>query len=93
VIVARVLFFLFVIGVAGCDSSNETNVASVPTVPMDTENVLASNLQSPIVTEACTLSGGTVTECYKISTTGNPGIDHSMGPWCPTDINDSAVGI
>ncbi len=36
---------------------------------------------------ACTLSDGTTTDCYKITTNGIPK-DHEMGPWCPHTIND-----
>lgn len=46
-----------------------------------------SNVTVTIV--PCTLSDGTVTECYEIVTNSTP-TDHTMGPWCPTNISDDA---
>ncbi|WP_273444872.1 YHYH protein [Neolewinella agarilytica] len=40
-----------------------------------------------ITTVACTLSDGTETECYQITSTHTP-TDHEMGPWCPETITD-----
>ncbi len=42
-----------------------------------------------ISTVPCTLSDGTVTDCYQIVTNGVPA-DHNMGPWCPDNISDDA---
>lgn len=42
-----------------------------------------------ITTVTCTLSDGTTTTCYEITTTGMPE-DHDMGPWCPDNIADGA---
>ena len=46
-----------------------------------------SNLTITIVD--CTLSDGTVTQCYQIVTNTAPA-GHVMGPWCPTNISDDA---
>jgi hypothetical protein len=35
------------------------------------------------------LSDGTTADCYKIVVKGIP-TDHTMGPWCPTNISDDA---
>lgn len=37
----------------------------------------------------CTLSGGTQTKCYAVTVVGTP-VDHSSGPWCPSNISDGA---
>ncbi len=42
-----------------------------------------------ITTEPCTLSGGAVTTCHRISLTGAPA-DHAVGPFCPRNISDGA---
>lgn len=44
-----------------------------------------------ITTEPCTLSDGTVTDCYKIVSkhTVEPE-EHEMGPWCPDTLDDDA---
>ena len=42
-----------------------------------------------ITTVPCTLSDGTETECYEITTNSTPS-DHQMGPWCPDNISDDA---
>jgi len=41
-----------------------------------------------IKTVDCTLSDGTKTQCYQITTMGIP-TDHEMGPWCPHTITDT----
>ncbi|WP_299781809.1 YHYH protein [uncultured Formosa sp.] len=38
---------------------------------------------------SCTLSDGSSSECYQIVTTSVPA-DHTMGPWCPDNIEDDA---
>lgn len=42
-----------------------------------------------IETVDCTLSGGTQTTCYRVTTTGSPA-DHAVGPFCPRNIADGA---
>lgn len=42
-----------------------------------------------ITTVPCTLSDGTTTDCYQITTKSIP-MDHAMGPWCPENIADGA---
>lgn len=42
-----------------------------------------------ITTVSCTLSDGTSTNCYQITSTGMP-TDHNLGPWCPENISDGA---
>lgn len=62
----------------------------------ETSDVLVIDVESTnftsdlnITTVPCTLSDGTVTDCYQITTAGLPS-DHDLGPWCPTNIDDGA---
>lgn len=71
------------------DTSTETDDTSI-----DEElviDVAQANFTSTltITTVPCTLSDGTVTECYQIVTSSVPS-DHEMGPWCPDNISDDA---
>jgi|GEM_PF-326526 len=50
---------------------------------------LAEGLTTDIREEACTLSGGTETLCYRIKVFSVP-TDHEAGPWCPRTVNDTA---
>ncbi len=71
-----------------CDKDENTTTES----PETTIKVDASLFQSgglTITTVPCTLSDGTVTECYQIVSTSTPA-DHNMGPWCPNNISDGA---
>ena len=58
-------------------------------VNVDPSLFLSEGLVEPITTEEKTLSDGTVALCYKIVTNTTPS-DHTMGPWCPTNIADGA---
>ncbi len=49
---------------------------------------LEDGLVTDITEEACTLSGGTETMCYRITVTSIP-LDHEAGPWCPATITDT----
>lgn len=56
---------------------------------LDPDDFVASGLVSNITTEACTLSGGTQTTCYRIEVTGAPAAE-DYGPFCPPSIDSSA---
>lgn len=58
-------------------------------LPVDPSLFLADSLIASITEEACTLSGGTETTCYRITVSSIP-TDHEAGPWCPRTITDSA---
>lgn len=72
-------------------------LAIVRTTPFGAQNVVDVNpnlfLQDGVnvivTTVECTLSDGTKTQCYQITTKSNP-TDHQQGPWCPTNIADDA---
>ncbi|MGB3545473.1 MAG: YHYH protein [Saprospiraceae bacterium] len=48
-----------------------------------------ANPNTTVTTVACTLSDGTETQCYQITSSSTP-TDHEMGPWCPDNISDDA---
>ncbi|QXP79641.1 MULTISPECIES: YHYH protein [Winogradskyella] len=67
----------------GTDDS-DSSVVNVNTSYFTTED------ESVIITIVpCTLSDGTVTDCYQVVTSSLP-TDHNMGPWCPDNISDDA---
>ncbi|MEL7159240.1 MAG: YHYH protein [Bacteroidota bacterium] len=68
------------------DTDTDDTQASVSVNP-DFFNTVDAGLT--IITEACTLSDGTETQCYRITTNSVPA-DHAMGPWCPDNIADDA---
>lgn len=56
---------------------------------VDSSLFLVDGLVSEITEVECTLSDGTTSQCYSITTTSRP-TDHATGPWCPTHITDDA---
>lgn len=65
--------------------SNSTDVIK----EVDPTLFLPEGLVGSITKVEKTLSNGTTTTCYKITTTKTPS-DHAIGPWCPTNISDDA---
>jgi hypothetical protein len=49
----------------------------------------AAGLVAPITEEACTLSSGVETTCWRVELRGAPS-DHDVGPFCPRSIDDDA---
>ena len=81
---------------AGNDTPTEAGnatptAASDGVVAVDPSKFLSAGLATgtTITEEACTLSGGTETTCYRIVTKSQP-TDHSMGPFCPPNISSDA---
>lgn len=58
-------------------------------VEIDPTYFTSANANITVTTVSCTLSDGTVTDCYQIVTNSAP-TDHEMGPWCPDNIADDA---
>ncbi len=90
-----------VLALAGCGGnstagdSDTVTVSPTPTSPVEGElpaNFVAAGLATDITTESCTLSGGTVTTCYRITTVGAPS-DHEVGTFCPRNISDGDAGM
>jgi len=63
--------------------------------PLDAPGVVAANfkdgsLSEPISEEACTLTNGDETTCYRITVTGTP-VDTKIGPFCPETTSSTAA--
>ena len=69
--------------------NTDTNDGGSLTNGADVSFFMAANANTTITTVACTLSDGTVTECYQIVASSTI-TDHRMGPWCPDNISDDA---
>lgn len=96
----KISFFLFVPLLATClllltacedDDSDLMPVDPGATTVVDVDPALFTdaNPNTTVTTVACTLSDGTETQCYQITTSSTP-TDHEMGPWCPDNIADDA---
>ena len=73
----------------------EDTVAQDPMPTEDSNSVDISlfseqGLVKNITEEPCTLSGGTQTTCYRITTVTAQPSNHQAGPWCPSNITDTA---
>jgi YHYH protein len=75
-----------IIAVAACNKDAQ-GTTDLTAVSLDPANFINAGLTTPITTVPCTLSDGTVTTCYSITTNNKPS-EHTQGPWCPTNIND-----
>jgi hypothetical protein len=75
------------------NDSTSTTPASTDTtgtvINVDASKFLSDGLAEPISIVSRTLSTGTTADCYKIVTKSSP-TDHTMGPWCPSNITDDA---
>lgn len=67
--------------------STDTSTAFV--VNVDPANFLSGGLVEPITIVSKTLSDGSTANCYKI-VVNSLATDHTMGPWCPSNISDDA---
>lgn len=75
---------------AACSKKDDTTPTPDGTVlNVDSSLFLSGGLTEPITIVSRTLSNGKTADCYKIVTKSTPP-DHSMGPWCPTNISDDA---
>lgn len=71
-----------------------TNSTSFVATPLGAPGVIAENFKTGALTqniaeEACTLTDGTATTCYRIIVTGSP-VDTKIGPFCPTTTSTTA---
>lgn len=71
------------------DNTDTNDSGSDATGGVDAALFLTDGTNFTISIVDCTLSDGTVTQCYQIVTNGMP-TDHTMGPWCPDNISDGA---
>ena len=95
----NVTFLTFLIlGVIACSTVNDkestktkqsTSKEPTKVIGVETVHFAAANANTSITTIDCTLSDGTKTKCFQITTNSTP-TDHQMGPWCPDHISDDA---
>lgn len=84
----------FILAAAGCDSAKDVDDSALDSgaaaaVGLNPDDFLGDGLAADITTEACTLSSGTETTCYRVEVQGAPA-DHDVGPFCPRSIEDEA---
>lgn len=89
---AKPLFYILILytslfSLQSCNNKNTSKPKVIKNVNSsffltDTKNVIIQTID-------CTLTDGTQTKCYEITTKSVP-TDHSMGPWCPNSITDTA---
>ncbi|WP_405376961.1 YHYH protein [Nonlabens sp. Asnod3-A02] len=87
-IVQLISLALITVSITNCKSNTGTDKVISSEAQVDSSLFLKESVLS-ITKTPCTLSDGTITECYEIVTNSTPQ-DHQMGPWCPTSIDDDA---
>lgn len=79
---------------SSCSKTDDTTVTpgtgTEVSIAVDKTKFLSGGLSEPITIVSRTLSNGSTADCYKIVVKSTP-TDHSMGPWCPTNITDDAT--
>ena len=81
-------FVIFIsISVASCSKHTQTVDPTAIVIKVESANFLTAGLSEPISIVSRTLSNGSTADCYKIVSMSTP-TDHTMGPWCPTNISD-----
>ncbi|WP_434037132.1 YHYH protein [Formosa sp. 4Alg 33] len=90
---AIIVFAGFCFGLVGCNLFSSNNkpakVEAGDVVNVNASYFLTEDGSVTVTTVPCELSDGIRAECYKIVTKSVPS-DHAMGPWCPSNISDSA---
>jgi len=72
-----------------CNQKITKKVTDTITKSVDKTLFFTDDKNITIETVDCTLSDGTKTKCYQITTKSVP-TDHEMGPWCPQTISDGS---
>ena len=91
ILVCAIGVFLFI----SCKKNDSTSTTPASTdttgtvINVDASKFISDGLAEPISIVSRTLSTGTTADCYKIVTKSSP-TDHTMGPWCPSNITDDA---
>lgn len=86
---------VIVVSFISCSSDDNTSATDTDTdtdsqvVAVDATYFTTDSGSVTITTVPCTLSDGTITDCYQIVTSSAPS-DHAMGPWCPDNISDTS---
>lgn len=71
------------------DTATETTSDEAVVINVASSNFLTAGLVEPISIVSKTLSDGSTANCYKI-VVNSLASDHTMGPWCPSNISDDA---
>ena len=102
-VTASACFALLIASCGGSDSASDTTAAITSDTTSDTtlaadaaqqhvfeaEHFAADAIIGEVVTEECTLSGGTKTTCSKVTVAGYP-VSYKVGPFCPDTITSTA---
>lgn len=84
------LSVIFILTLLACQKDDLILSESDETViNVESSNFLSGGLAEPITIVSRTMSDGTIADCYKIVVT-SLATDHTMGPWCPSNISDDA---
>lgn len=86
--IAGVSLLLLTINCQSCEDDTPGEI-DITALQVDASYFLADGFDGEITKVSCTLSDGTVTECYQFVSKNTP-TDHAMGPWCPDNISDGA---
>jgi hypothetical protein len=76
-------------------SSSDTTTASTATTDQSNQHVFeeehfaAGAIVGDVITEDCTLNGGTKTSCARVTIAGYP-VSYKVGPFCPDTITTTA---
>jgi hypothetical protein len=84
-----ILLITCILAFASCGTkkTNPNTIENSTAQAVNIEYFKSADAGTKITKIPCTLSDGTKTDCYKIETDGQAS-DHTMGPWCPDNIND-----
>jgi hypothetical protein len=72
------------------DTTTETTTEEAVVINVASSNFLTGGLVEPITIVSKTLSDGSTANCFKI-VVNSLASDHTMGPWCPSNISDDAT--
>ncbi|EOR95870.1 hypothetical protein ADIARSV_0932 [Arcticibacter svalbardensis MN12-7] len=89
IIIFSILLLVLLISFSNSSNRNAAVEGTEIIVQVNPDYFIQEGLLEPIIKVDHKLSDGSTAECYKIVTKSIPS-EHAMGPWCPTNINDSA---
>jgi hypothetical protein len=88
-LITRLCVIIFMISsLESCSkSTNVSTTDDAVVIEVNPDYFIQAGLAESITKVNKTLSNGSTVECYKIVSNNTP-TDHTLGPWCPTNIND-----
>ena len=75
---------------APAETELDTDLTATTARELDTSLFVEGALVGDIITEDCTLNGGTETTCYRLTIAGEPMDGSIEGPYCPPTITSTA---